>query len=96
LLTAIAGSLAWAQRLDAPRAVLVIHEFQTGQTSTRNIERNAQDLNEFVRRLTTGASREIGGGSLIGPIRVPGEPLFDEPADLYVGKIVRRTSQPAP
>jgi len=96
LMTAIAGSLAWARRLDAPRAALVIHEFQTGQTSTRNLERNAQDLNEFVRRLTTGASREIGAGALVGPIRVPGGPLFDKPADLYIGKIVRRISQPTP
>ena len=96
LLTAVAGSLAWARQLDAPRGVLVIHEFQTSQTSMRNLQRNAQDLDLFVRRLTAGATRGVEVGALVGPIRVPGEPLFDKPADLYIGKIVRRTSPPTP
>ena len=96
LLTAVAGSLAWARQLEAPRAVLVIHEFQTSQTSTRELQRNAQDLDIFVTRLTAGALRRLAVGSLVGPIRVPGDPLFDKPADLYLGKIVRRVSPPVP
>jgi len=96
LLTAVAGSLAWARQLEAPRAVLVIHEFQTSQTSTRELQRNAQDLDIFVTRLTAGALRRLAVGSLVGPIRVPGDPLFDKPADLYLGKIVRRVSPPGP
>ena len=96
LLTAVAGSLAWARQLEAPRAVLVIHEFQTSQTSTRELQRNAQDLDLFVARLTAGALRGLAVGSLVGPIRVPGDPLFDKPADLYLGKIVRRVSPPGP
>lgn len=96
LLTAIAGTMAWARQLAAPKAVLVVHEFQTSQTSTRNLQRNAQDLKVFVRRLTAGASPDAEVGTLVGPVRVPGEPLFDKPADLYLGKIVRCTSPPAP
>ncbi|MCD6733424.1 MAG: hypothetical protein LT103_07505 [Burkholderiaceae bacterium] len=96
LLTAVAGSLAWARQLEAPRAVLVIHEFQTSQTSTRELQRNAQDLDLFVTRLTAGTLRGLAVGSLVGPIRVPGDPLFDKPADLYLGKIVRRVSPPGP
>lgn len=96
LLTAVAGSLAWARQLQAPRAVLVIYEFHTSQTSTRNLQRNAQDLDFFVTRLTAGALRALAVGSLVGPIRVPGDPLFDKPADLYLGKIVRRVSPPVP
>jgi hypothetical protein len=96
LLTAVAGSLAWARQLQASRAVLVIHEFHTSQTSTRNLQRNAQDLDFFVTRLTAGALRSVASGSLIGPIRVPGDPLFDKPADLYLGKIIRHLSPPSP
>ena len=96
LLTAVAGSLAWARQLEAPRAVLVIHEFQTSQTSTGELQRNAQDLDLFVTRLTAGTLRGLAVGSLVGPIRVPGDPLFDKPADLYLGKIVRRVSPPGP
>ena len=96
LLTAVAGSLAWARQLEAPRAVLVIHEFHTSQTSARKLQGNAQDLDFFVTRLTAGALRGLAVGSLVGPIRVPGDPLFDKPADLYLGKIVRRVSPPGP
>jgi hypothetical protein len=96
LLTAVAGSLAWARQLESPRAVLVIHEFQTNETSARNLQRNAQDLDVFVTRLTAGAARSVAVGALVGPIRVPGDPLFDKPADLYLGKIVRRVSPPGP
>lgn len=96
LLTAVAGSLAWARQLEAPRAVLVIHEFHTSQTSARKLQGNALDLDLFVTRLTAGALRGLAVGSLVGPIRVPGDPLFDKPADLYLGKIVRRVSPPGP
>jgi hypothetical protein len=94
LLTAVAGTLAWARQLGASRAVLVIHEFQTNQTSTRSLRSNAQDLDAFVTRLTAGARRGVAVGSLVGPIHVPGNPLFARPADLYLGKIVRRISPP--
>ncbi len=43
-----------------------------------------------------GALRGLAVGSLVGPIRVPGDPLFDKPADLYLGKIVRRVTPPGP
>lgn len=96
LLTAVAGGLAWAKQLEAPRALLVIHEFQTNQTSSRNLQRNVQDLDTFVARLTGGEALKVTAGSVIGPIRVPGDPLFDKPADLYLAKIVRCVSPPAP
>jgi hypothetical protein len=96
LLTAIAGTLAWARRLKAPRAVLIIHEFHTQRTSARNLERNAKDLDRFVTRLTAGKAVSVSTGTLIGPLRVPGDPLFNNPADLYLGKIVRRMSPPVP
>jgi hypothetical protein len=95
LLTALAGSLAWARQLDAPRAVLIVHEFHTNRTSTRNLERNGQDFQLFVTRLTAGKVGSVPAGMLVGPIRVPGDPLFASPSDLYVGKIIRRVSPPA-
>ncbi len=95
LLTAVAGSLAWARQLESPRAVLIIHEFHTNRTSTRNLERNAQDFALFVTRLTAGKVASVPVGVLVGPLRVPGDPLFASPADLYLGKIVRCVSPPA-
>ena len=94
LMTAIAGTLAWAQQLEAPRAVLIIHEFQTNRTSIRNLDRNAQDLEQFITRLTAGKVVRVPAGILVGPLRVPGDPLFASPAELYLGKIIRRVSPP--
>lgn len=95
LLTAVAGSLAWARLLDAPRAILVIHEFQSRETTAKNLERNAQDLALFITRLTAGKVCALPAESLVGPIRVPGDPLFTRAADLYLGKTVRCLSAPA-
>ena len=95
LLTAVAGSLAWARQLEAPRAVLIVHEFHTNRTSARNLEKNGQDFEQFVTRLTAGKVSSVPAGVLVGPLRVPGDPLFASPADLYLGKIIRRVSPPA-
>lgn len=72
LLTAVAGSLAWARELSAERAVLVVHEFVTERTSDTRHAQNAADLDRFVHRLTEGAHASLAKGALIGPIMVHG------------------------
>jgi hypothetical protein len=89
LLTAAAGALAYAVSSGAGCAVLIIHEFVTNLTTDDNHKRNDQDLNAFIERLTNGAHRELVEGHLIGPLVVPGEPLFPSPVPFYIGKAKR-------
>ena len=90
LLTGIAGTLAWARELRATRAVFAIQEFVTDQTRDDKHAQNASDLNEFLERLTDGAIRNLAEGTLVGPLRVPGNARMPS-VPLYVGKAVRHT-----
>ena len=95
LLTAVAGTLAYAAALEAERAVFVVHEFHTTQTSLRRLAQNAADLDRFVARLSQGSVVAIEPGLLMGPFIVPGEPLFPRQVALYIGKAVRRIGTPS-
>lgn len=89
LLTAVAGTLAWANWLHCCQAVLVIHEFRTLQSTPNRIAANAADLNNFVRRLTNNLVSSVPDGEMLGPFQVPGTPLFNNPPPLFIGKAVR-------
>lgn len=89
LLTGLAGTLAFALAQKAQRAVLVIHEFISDCTDDAKHESNQRELDAFVARLTSGRTRSLPPGQLIGPVSVPGLPLFDDPPVAYVGKVVR-------
>lgn len=86
LLAAVAGTLAFAARNDAPLAALVVHEFVTDRTRDARHHANAADLREFIERL--GASSSSAGPWLVGPISIPGAPLFRPGAELLIGKVV--------
>ncbi|MCA2991695.1 hypothetical protein [Gemmatimonas sp.] len=96
LMTAVAGTLAMAQRHNASRAVVIIHEFHSTQTSRTKLQANARDLDVFVNRLSRGAVTAVEPGVLHGPFTVPGAPLFAKPASLYVGKAIRVVGEPTP
>jgi hypothetical protein len=87
LLTAAAGTLAWARQVGADRAVLLVHEFTGPETDDRKIAANAKDLDAFVAQISAGRITSLEKGRLAGPITVPGSPLFEKPAALYVGKL---------
>lgn len=90
LLTATAGAIAFAIEQNARAAVLIVHEFHTSKTSIEKLERNAEDLNSFVRRLTDDGACALSAGKLLGPIHVPAHPLFEEQIELFIGKAMRR------
>src|ERR1700694_632835 len=94
LLTALAGAIAFAIENQAARAILVVHEFVTDQTDHEKHRGNTRDLNAFVTRLTAGAIRSIEAGTLVGPIKIPGRPLFEHTPAVYVGKAVRTIHRP--
>lgn len=71
LLTATAGTLLEAELRHSTKAILVIHEFRT--PDDQKMERNASELNRFVRLLLqqNGAAEEkfqLRCGQLIGPL----------------------------
>ena len=96
LLTGIAGTLALAAEHHVARAIFIIQVFETDSTSLRRLEANANDANQFVRRLSSGAVSHLDEGVLVGPIQVRGAALSARPAALYIGKATRRVSDPLP
>jgi hypothetical protein len=88
LLTAAAGSLAWAQQLHAEIAVLVVHEFVTDKTHASKHVSNDVDFRSFVARVAGSRGTPPSDHSaLLGPFVVPGAPLFENPVPLLIGKI---------
>jgi hypothetical protein len=88
LLTATAGSIAYARIHGAAIAVMIIHEFRTEKTDDALHGRNEEAYSAFLHRIRGSAPSQDELGSLLGPFLVPGTPLFDSPPALYIGKIV--------
>lgn len=85
LLTAAAGSLAYAAANNALAAVMVVHEFVTARTQPELHAKNDADYNAFLLRLGCATSA-TPAPSLFGPVMVPGLPLFLKAVPLYIGK----------
>jgi hypothetical protein len=90
LLTATAGALAEAQRRGVNRAVMLVHEFVTDETTDDRHAANAVDLDRFVLRLSGGTHLSVHEGEMAGPFAVPGQPRFAAGIQLFIGKVVRR------
>lgn len=89
LLTACAGAICEAERRGYSRALLLIQEFVTKKTDDDRHAANSVALGTFVKRLSHGATAEIRSGSIYGPFSVPGTPLFEGTAELFIGKVTR-------
>lgn len=85
LLTALAGSLAYAREVGASTAVLVVHEFVTDQTSDERHAANARDLDAFLRRVGITPAEH---GVLHGPVRAPGGQRMPGDIEILVGKVL--------
>lgn len=97
LLTAVAGTLAFADAQGASTAVLVVHEFVTDATNATSHLQNGGDYNEFLVRLSEQRLPEVAGLYLDGPFTVPGGELFPGGRSLFIGKITTdRRLQPKP
>jgi len=88
LLTAVAGSLAYARETGASIAVLVIHEFVTDKTRDTRHAKNGHDYRAFLHRLTGVLPGEHEPTPQFGLFTVPGVPLFDSGSRLLIGKVV--------
>lgn len=95
LLLGVAGTLALAAQHHAARGIFILHVLETSGTTASLLQANADDANQFVRRLSSGAAEELVEGRLVGPIQVRGAALSQRPAALYIGKATRRVSAPA-
>ncbi len=74
LLSGLAGTLVEAKRLDASRAVFLVHEFITPKTSDDLHARNARALDDFLFRLAPGAERtDSSSGWITQPIDLRGD-----------------------
>lgn len=93
LLTAVAGSLAYASMIDASLAILIVHEFITDRTADKRHDENAADYERFLQRFAGSPISDDVRDSLLGPFSVPDTSPF-RATPLLIGKIVsnRRTS----
>jgi hypothetical protein len=91
MLTATAGTIAFALAEEAATAVLLVHEFVTNKTDDHLHARNLEDFRAFLCRLGTLGPVPSDAATLAGPFVVPGEPLFHHVPPLYVGKVVTNT-----
>lgn len=96
LMTSVAGTLAFAVKHGIKRAVLIVHEFVTSETSQHKLDENAEDLTKFYNRIAHQTIPQFKSGHLYGPISVPGEPLFDKNSQFYIGKAVTYLGKPKP
>jgi hypothetical protein len=88
LLTACAGAVCEAQRRGCSRALMLVHEFVTSQTTDGNHRNNAWDLDVFLQRMSRDTIAGILPGEIQGPLA--GAPLLDGSVRLYIGKAVRK------
>lgn len=95
LLTAVAGSIAYARNEGASKAVMVVHEFKTTKTKDHLHARNADDFAEFLRSLRGTREREHSSPAVWGPIMIPGAPLFADVPPLFIAKVVTERRSPA-
>jgi hypothetical protein len=96
LLTATAGSLAYAVKEGADAALLLVHEFVTDRTNDARHTVNSRDLAAFVQRLTaTADAPTLTAPWLLGPFNVPSKSW--ETVPLFIGKVeTARRSQLRP
>lgn len=89
LLTATAGAICEAERRQVGRVVLLIQEFVTDKTDDSKHLANAVDLDRFVHRASHGSVATVPCGRIVGPLVLPGQPLFSSAPRFYVGKVSR-------
>ena len=87
LLTAAAGTLAYAAMEGASLAVLIVHEFVTDKTSDKRHAKNAEDYNRFLHRFTGKAISNAAAHELVGPVALPDASPF-RGVPLLIGKVV--------
>ena len=71
LLTAVAGTLAYAAKESASLAVLIVHEFVTDKTRDKRHVENGEDFRRFLHRLGGEEISSGFSGALLGPFAVP-------------------------
>ena len=89
LLTACAGALVEAERQSCDRSVMLVHEFITDKTDDGMHQKNSADLDNFLWRISDGKISAGETNHLLGPLSVPGAPLFSADIKLYLGKVQR-------
>ncbi|MBL0179286.1 MAG: hypothetical protein IPP98_09210 [Gemmatimonadetes bacterium] len=75
LLMGVAATMAFAESIDATRAIYIVHELvHLDRTKESDRRKNREELDLFVRRISNGADERLKRGVLTAPITVPGYP----------------------
>lgn len=90
LLHAIAGTVAEANKRNISRAIFVVNTFRPRDGeffNTNAYERNINDLNHFIKYLSSGNIKNIENNSLIGPFNTKTNDYLSDKVDLYIMKV---------
>ncbi len=71
LLTLTAATIAEAHRQSAKCAMAIVHEFMTPLVREEHRDRNASDLDDFLR-IVLGSTNSLGSGMVMGPFQIGG------------------------
>lgn len=86
ILTAVAGTWAFAAELAAPVAVFLVHEFLPADANLPAVRENERDLNQALARITRNRVTSLTPGDLLGPFNVPGNEAWAGVGEWYAGK----------
>ena len=87
LLHASAAVLIRAKSIGAAHAVFLVHEFITDKWDEKKARENMEDFQRFVAILANVPEGEIRGGTLYGPVSVPGGEFVPGDVPLFLGKM---------
>ncbi len=91
LLTGIAGALIEAKNRKADYAVFVLHEFVSSELDPAQVKGNAEDLDNFLRKMTGQKDFHLSSGQLAEIGHVPGSKFVPRGIPLSIGKVSTET-----
>lgn len=88
LLCSIAGTVSEAKKRKINRAIFVVNTFWGRDVEYSNAyKRNTDDLNQFIKYLSSGDINSIENNSLIGPFNTKTTKYLSDEIDLYIMKV---------
>ena len=87
LLTAVAGTIAEAEKQGAKTAVFVVETFISAEIDMKKHAKNQEDLNKFIEYLSKGQHKIIHSGKPLNIGQLPGNEFIPNNIELHIGKI---------
>lgn len=87
LLHAVAGTMAEAKKQTASKALFVVETFLTPDINMEKNRENMNDLDRFIREISSNNIKHIHKGEIHGPFYLPGNRFIPSDIALYIARI---------